>query len=93
MIKYIIRKASNYTNGIGDNRFILWFNWYLILRWTIPIKRIYKSKNSINNMTVMRSSYGQYLFYRYVYKYTWRYWDKKWQIQGLWLDKEGNIRQ
>ena len=44
-------------------------------------------------MTVMRSSYGQYLFYRYVYKYTWRYWDKKWQIQGLWLDKEGNIRQ
>ncbi len=36
--KYIIHRANNYTNGIGDNKFILWFNWYFILRWTRPIR-------------------------------------------------------
>ena len=50
MIKYIIRKANNYTNGIGDNRFILWFNWHFILKHTKPIKlHIEEVKNRKGN--------------------------------------------
>lgn len=50
MIKYIIHKASNYTNGIGDNRFILWFNWYFILKHTKSMKNLVNSEYTLDDL-------------------------------------------
>jgi hypothetical protein len=33
-MKKLINKASDYNLLYGYNKFILWFNWYFILRWT-----------------------------------------------------------
>ncbi len=50
MINYIIRRASNYTNGIGDNKFILWFNWYFILKHTKSMKNLVNSEYTLDDI-------------------------------------------
>ena len=43
MNKYnkLTRWAGDYNFLYGNNRFVLWFNWYFILRWTKSIRNTY----------------------------------------------------
>lgn len=37
----LVHWACNYNFLYGNNKFILWFNWYFIMRWNKDIRKTY----------------------------------------------------